>query len=84
MLGGRGDDLVDHLLQPSGVVELAAQLVQEPHRGRGHDHPAPAAHESATGGPSGRPTLGATGPCKRMDGLARFPGAGFTLMVVAP
>ena len=28
MLGGRGDRLVDHLLESCGVVELAAQLLQ--------------------------------------------------------
>jgi hypothetical protein len=40
---GARDGLVDYLLNPCGVVELTARLLQEPHGGWGHDHPTRAA-----------------------------------------
>ncbi len=63
MFGGRGDRPVDHLLEPCGVVELTAQLLQQPHGGRGHDHPTPAAcgavqhrpHQAQAGPLAGQP-----------------------------
>ena len=62
-LGGGGDRLVDHPRKPCGVVELTAQLLQERHGGRGHDHPTPAAcgavqhrpHQAQAGPLAGQP-----------------------------